>query len=317
VPEHKDRLADTNPKAAKRAERTVVFLFVISCLGTIGTLVAYFAARPDGTVPGVRLSTLLLGLGMAISLLGIGFAAIHWSKTLMSNKEYIDERHPIASSPEVREQAIIDLRDGAEDSGIGRRGLLKGALVGAVALFPLTIAVPLISSVGSDWNIGKFKSTIWTTGRRLTTDPDGRPIKADDVGIDEVWHIIPETTAEERESHEWLSEKAKAMVLLVRLDPAILQSEQLPGAGYQGIVAYSKVCTHVGCPVALYDQQTHHLLCPCHQSTFDIANGAKVIFGLAKRPLPQLPITVDADGYLIATDDFAEPVGPSFWERLR
>jgi ubiquinol-cytochrome c reductase iron-sulfur subunit len=84
---------------------------------------------------------------------------------------------------------------------------------------------------------------------------------------------------------------------------------------YQGIVAYSKICTHVGCPVALYEQQTHHLLCPCHQSQFDIKEEAKVIFGPAKRPLPQLPITVDDEGYLIAQSDFTEPVGPSFWER--
>ena len=84
---------------------------------------------------------------------------------------------------------------------------------------------------------------------------------------------------------------------------------------YDGIVAYSKVCTHVGCPVALYEQQTHHLLCPCHQSQFDVSDGAKVIFGPAARPLPQLPIEVDDEGYLVAQSDFTEPVGPSFWER--
>ena len=72
----------------------------------------------------------------------------------------------------------------------------------------------------------------------------------------------------------------------------------------------------MGCPVALYEQQTHHLLCPCHQSTFDVADGAKVVFGPAKRPLPQLPIAVDDEGYLIAQSDFDEPVGPSYWERL-
>jgi ubiquinol-cytochrome c reductase iron-sulfur subunit len=69
--------------------------------------------------------------------------------------------------------------------------------------------------------------------------------------------------------------------------------------------------------VALYEQQTHHLLCPCHQSTFDVTEHAKVIFGPAKRPLPQLPITVDAEGYLVAQRDFTEPIGPSFWERLQ
>jgi ubiquinol-cytochrome c reductase iron-sulfur subunit len=114
----------------------------------------------------------------------------------------------------------------------------------------------------------------------------------------------------------YLEEKAKAAVLLVRVDPDQLnETEERASWSYQGIVAYSKICTHVGCPVALYEQQTHHLLCPCHQSTFDLVNGCKVIFGPATRPLPQLPISVDAEGYLIAQSDFHEPVGPSFWDR--
>ena len=109
--------------------------------------------------------------------------------------------------------------------------------------------------------------------------------------------------------------------LLRGFDQEYLPQDQLhPSPGkedwaYDGIVAYSKVCTHVGCPVALYEQQTHHLLCPCHQSTFDLADNGKVLFGPAARPLPQLPIGVDSEGYLIATSGFTEPVGPSFWER--
>jgi ubiquinol-cytochrome c reductase iron-sulfur subunit len=113
-----------------------------------------------------------------------------------------------------------------------------------------------------------------------------------------------------------LEEKAKAAVLLVRLDPSDLKiSPERANWSYDGIVAYSKICTHVGCPVALYEQRTHHLLCPCHQSTFDVTDECKVVFGPASRPLPQLPIAVDKDGYLIAQSDFTEPVGPSFWER--
>ena len=130
--------------------------------------------------------------------------------------------------------------------------------------------------------------------------------------------MIPDVSEEVRNSHEWISEKAKAIVLMVRLDPRDLkEAPDRKDWSYDGIVAYSKVCTHVGCPVALYEQQTHHLLCPCHQSTFDVADGAKVVFGPAKRPLPQLPITVDDEGYLVAQSDFHEPVGPSYWERLK
>ncbi len=127
------------------------------------------------------------------------------------------------------------------------------------------------------------------------------------------FHVIPEGL---HESHHPLEEKAKAAVLLMRLKPEQLHVS--PGRedwNYAGIIAYSKICTHVGCPVALYEQITHHLLCPCHQSQFDITREAAVIFGPAKRPLPQLPITVDDEGYLIARSDFTEPVGPSFWER--
>ena len=132
--------------------------------------------------------------------------------------------------------------------------------------------------------------------------------------IGSVFHVIPEKLDEEEHP---LDEKAKSVVLHGPTRPEDLkESEDRKSWSYNGIVAYSKICTHVGCPVALYEQQTHHLLCPCHQSTFDVADGAKVVFGPAKRPLPQLPITVDDEGYLIAQSDFDEPVGPSFWERL-
>ncbi|MBD5788213.1 Rieske 2Fe-2S domain-containing protein [Cellulosimicrobium terreum] len=320
LPEHKSRQADRDPRAAKRAERQVVVLFTISIIGTLAAMVVYFAVPPDGTTAGVRWSTLSLGLAIAFALLGIGLGAVHWAKTLMSDHEKVDERHPIASDAETREAAIAELTAGADDSGIARRGVLKGAVISALALFPLTIAVPLVSSVGGDWNVSKFKHTMWKPGTRLAIDPSGRPIKASDVTIGSVVHIIPEASAEEMASHEWITEKAKAVVLMVRLDPRDIESDQSPPGqtwSYDGIVAFSKICTHVGCPVALYEQQTHHLLCPCHQSTFDVADGAKVVFGPAKRPLPQLPISVDDEGYLVAQSDFHEPIGPSFWERLK
>ncbi|GAA2247273.1 Rieske 2Fe-2S domain-containing protein [Rarobacter faecitabidus] len=322
IPAHVPRLGDSDPKAAKRSERIVVALFALSVIGTIGTLVAFFTLPDDTSIAGVRTQNVTLGLGLAFALLGIGLGAIHWAKTLMSDHEVVEDRHATASSPEVREIAIQHLKDGAKDSGIERRGVLKGAVVSALALFPLALAVPLIGEVGSDWNIGKFRHTIWRRGVRLATDPTGRLIKAADVTIGSAYHVIPyaEDIAEEVRpgTHSWIDEKSKAIVLMVRMDPRELtESEERKDWSHNGIVAYSKVCTHVGCPVALYERQTHHLLCPCHQSTFDMADGAKVVFGPAKRPLPQLPITVDDDGYLVAQSDFHEPVGPSFWERLK
>lgn len=317
IPAHKSRMADTDAKADKTAERQTVFLFVLSILGTIGTIVAYFALPLTSDPNSVRIANLLLGLGLTVSLLGIGFAAVHWAKTLMSDHEVTEERHVQSGDAATRQGAIEALSDGAKDSGIGRRGVLKGAVVSALAIFPLTIAVPLIGSVGGDWNVSKFKHTFWSKGRRMMRDhdPKGLPVKATDLTIGSVFHVIPDGVLETEHPME---EKAKAVVLLVRLDERDLkEAEDRKGWSYNGIVAYSKICTHVGCPVALYEQQTHHLLCPCHQSTFDVADGAKVVFGPAKRPLPQLPITVDEQGYLVAQDDFNEPIGPSFWERLK
>lgn len=311
---HHPRMGDLDERANKKSERIVVALFAISIIGTLFFLVAYFVWPPGETPVTMRRSNVALGLGLAFALLGIGVAAIHWAKALMNDHEKAEERHEQRSDDETRAGAIEVLKDGAADSAIGRRGVLKGAMITALAIFPLPIVLALVGNIGEDWNIGQLKHTMWKKGTRLTTDPVGRPVRAADVTIGSVWHIIPEGL--EKQAHP-LDEKAKAVVLLLRLDPRDIKREQGEGWSYDGIMAFSKICTHVGCPVALYEQQTHHLLCPCHQSTFDITDGAKVVFGPAKRPLPQLPITVDDEGYLVAQSDFHQPVGPSFWERLK
>ncbi|GCE78034.1 cytochrome bc1 complex Rieske iron-sulfur subunit [Cellulomonas biazotea] len=313
VHDHTPRQADVDPKVAKRVERQVLLLFTLSILGTIGFIWAYFALPPGETPDSMRTSNIALGVGLAISLLGIGIGGNHYIKVLMSNREHVEERHPQRSDDATREVAVAMLKEGAEDAGVTRRGALVGAGLTALALFPLAIVLPIIGNVGEDWNVKKLKSTMWRKGVRLAYDPSGRPIKASDLTIGSVAHVIPEDL---HEAEHPLDEKAKAVVLAIRLDPRDIVSEQGEGWSYNGIVAYSKICTHVGCPVALYEQQTHHLLCPCHQSTFDVADSAKVVFGPAKRALPQLPITVDDEGYLVAQSDFHEPVGPSFWERL-
>jgi len=121
---------------------------------------------------------------------------------------------------------------------------------------------------------------------------------------------------EEESAVEYQNARAKAAVIVVRIKPSEIRTK--PGRenwGIDGILCYSKICTHVGCPISLYEQTTHHVLCPCHQSTFDLSDGAKVVFGPAARPLPQLPLAVDSEGYLVAQSGFTEPVGPSFFER--
>ena len=318
IPPHRLRLADTNPKAAKKAERQVALLFGVSVVGTLIFLVAYFAIDlgQDSAIATIRLQNALLGIGTAFAMLGIGTGIVHWAKALMPDHEVSEERHAIRTE-EDRQAAVRIVDDIVEETGIKRRPLIRNTLLGAVALAPLP-ALAIFGDLGPRPD-DKLAHTLWAPApdgrlKRLARDPDGTPIKAADVSMGSAFHVIPEGLNELSEGK--LNEKAKSVVLLMRLDPALLHPS--PGRedwAYNGIVAYSKICTHVGCPVALYEQQTHHLLCPCHQSTFDLTQQCKVIFGPASRPLPQLPIAVDAEGYLVATSDFHEPVGPTYWER--
>ncbi|WP_458115089.1 cytochrome bc1 complex Rieske iron-sulfur subunit [Arthrobacter sp. D2-10] len=310
LPPHRPRLADTDPRAEKRAERQVGVLFLISILGTLLFFFGYFFIPLDQTIGTLRLQNLLLGLGTAFAMLGIGVGIVHWAKTLMPDHEIAEDRHEIRPEAD-RADAEKIVGDILEESGIKRRPLIRNTLLGAgvLAIFPAVAIFRDLGPLPGD----VLRQTMWDEGVRLTRDPSGTPIKASDVTIGSAFHVIPEGL---NESEHKLEEKAKAVVLLMRLNPESLNPS--PGRedwGYDGIVAYSKICTHVGCPVALYEQQTHHLLCPCHQSTFDLTQECKVIFGPAARPLPQLPISVDEEGYLVATSDFQEPVGPSYWER--
>jgi ubiquinol-cytochrome c reductase iron-sulfur subunit len=159
----------------------------------------------------------------------------------------------------------------------------------------------------------QLKTTSWKKGTRLVTDPGDRPLRPEDLEVGAVAQTLPAIAPGE---HRSLNDIAKDAVLLIRLRPEEfnLDAERLSWT-YEGIIAFSKICSHMGCAVALYEQQTKHLLCPCHQSTFDVTRAAKVIFGPSARPLPQLPITIDAEGYLVAQAPFNEPVGPSFWGR--
>ena len=290
-------------------------LFLLSIVGSIIAVVAYIVLPIEEGNPGsVRLNNLFLGVGITLGLLGIGIGAVHWSKALMHGHELVEQRHPTRGSDESRTRAVEIFRESNKESGFTRRSLVRNTLIGALVATPIP-AVALFRDLAPEEDpIALLKQTMWEEGTRLALDPSGVPIRASDVTIGSVFHVIPEGLAE-LESHR-LEEKAKAAVLLMRLPPDELNiREGRETWSYDGIVAYSKICTHVGCPVALYEQQTHHLLCPCHQSQFDVANHCEVIFGPAARPLPQLPITVDDEGYLVARRDFEEPVGPSFWER--
>ena len=326
LPPHVPRRADVDPKAADRASLQVVVLFTLSALASIAFVVAYYAIDPGlkGYVLGIgemNLFHLALGVTMGISLLGIGLGAIHWAKTLMPDEEVVEERHPQASDEEARTAVGQTLSHGWRSSQLNRRTAILGSAGGALGLFALPLVLPVVAGLGPRPR-QELYSTNWEPGKRLMIDPAGTPIRAADLTQGSVFHVMPDgfvghQAFEDLGAEEAMISKGKDQVILVKLDPALIKSQKQRDWGYDGIVAYSKVCTHVGCPVALYEQQTHHLLCPCHQSTFDMTDDCKVIFGPAKRPLPQLPISVDDEGYLVAADDFREPVGPSFFERNR
>ncbi|GAA5029044.1 Rieske 2Fe-2S domain-containing protein [Terrabacter aeriphilus] len=328
LPAHVHRQADDDPKAARRAERQVATLFGLSMLATLVFLVSYFAI-PDESVfffPGIgraKTQNVVLGLSLGFAIFLIGIGAVHWAKTLMSDEEVSEERHLQASTDEQRAKAVAVVKEGVESTQFARRPLIKYSLGGALGLFALPLGLQVAGSLGPV-TVEELKHTIWDPkdngGKpiRLMRDPEMTPIKFDEVTNGSVFHVMPETLQKYiDEGKHVLEAKAKAAVILIRLDPNDIKVQKARDWGVDGVVAYSKICTHVGCAVGLYEQQTHHLLCPCHQSTFDLTEDCAVIFGPAKRPLPQLKITVDDAGYLVAPEGFAEPVGPSFWERAR
>jgi ubiquinol-cytochrome c reductase iron-sulfur subunit len=316
LPAHVHRKADTDPKAAKRAERQVATMFLMSAFGTVLLIFSFFFIPDDVFVfvpilGNQNAHQLGLGLGMAISLFFIGMGAIHWAKTLMPDVEVVAQRHEFRSPDSDRKDFVSAVKEGAAASGLGRRSLIKrslGAALGLSALSPLILLRDLGPLPGKE-----LEKTTWKTGTHLVTDPGNRRIKASDLEVGAVAQVLPEI---EDPEHRKLSDIAKDAVLLIRLRPEEfnLEADRL-AMTHDGIIAFSKICSHMGCAVALYEQQTKHLLCPCHQSTFDVTRAAKVIFGPSARPLPQLDITIDDEGYLVARQPFSEPVGPSFWER--
>jgi ubiquinol-cytochrome c reductase iron-sulfur subunit len=316
LPAHIHRRADEDEKFAKKAETQVAILFILSALGTLLLIASYIFIPTDSFIfipvmGETNAHQLFLGLGMAIALFCIGAGAIHWAKTLMPDEEVIAERHEFRSSDEDRAEFVKTVKAGAGSAGLGRRPLIKrtlGLALGLSGLTPLLLLRDLGPLPKDD-----LTKTSWKAGTRLVTDPGNRPIKASDLEVGAVAQTLPELAPGEERT---LNNIGKDAVLLIRLRPEDfnLDAERLSWT-HEGIIAFSKICSHMGCAVALYEQQTKHLLCPCHQSTFDVTRAAKVIFGPAARPLPQLAITVDAEGYLVAQAPFTEPVGPSFWER--
>jgi ubiquinol-cytochrome c reductase iron-sulfur subunit len=322
LPEHEYRLQDVYPESDRRTERHISLMFAGAALLSLGFCVAYFTIDFDTRFLGWSAQNFAFGATLGGAMLLIGIAIIQWAKKLMGDHEMVEMRHPSASSDEDREAVLADISAGAHESGIGRRPMLRNSLFAAVGALGLP-AIVLMRDLGPLPH--SQRETVWKKGMRLVNDVTGTPMKPSDLQVGQLVNGQPAIVYEVDEEghrvlhgHDLLAAKAKASIIVVRMRPEdITPSKGRENWGVDGILCYSKICTHVGCPISLWEQQTHHLLCPCHQSTFDLADNGKVVFGPAARPLPQLPLGVDSEGYLIAMSDFPEIVAPSYPELAR
>ncbi|MFE2428484.1 Rieske 2Fe-2S domain-containing protein [Streptomyces sp. NPDC059373] len=316
LPPHEPRRQDIDEKAARSSERTVALLFTVSMLATVAFIASFVIFPVDKIVyiwPVGHVSALNFSLGMTlgVALFTIGAGAVHWARTLMSDVETAAERHPIEADPETKAQVLADFAQGAKESQFGRRKLIRNTMFGALAMVPLS-GVVLLRDLGP-LPEDKLRHTLWSKGTLIINQNTNEPLRPEDVAIGSLTFAVPEGLEETQDDYQ--EQIAKAALMIVRIAPGNIKDKREREWAHQGIVAFSKICTHVGCPISLYEQQTHHVLCPCHQSTFDLSDGARVIFGPAGHALPQLRISVNDQGYLEALGDFEEPVGPSFWER--
>jgi quinol---cytochrome c reductase iron-sulfur subunit len=278
----------------RRAERAIAVSFAVSALAGLGLFVVYLAGGQT-QIEGVLLALALGGLGVGIAV---------WGEELLDAREVVEERHELSSGAEARQALGAALAEEA-GSNLRRRSFLVTMLLAAGAAFAAALALPVISLGPAPGR--SLKETSWKAGTRLVLE-NGQPIRPDDLVLDQVLSVLPEGHLN----------AADSVALLIRVPPGqIAIPAERAAATVNGVVCYSKICTHAGCPVGLYKAAEHTLFCPCHQSQFNVLQGCKPIFGPASRPLPQLPLAVDAAGYLYATGDFFEPVGPAFWDRNR
>lgn len=286
-------------KHPERAQAVAAVAMVIGFLCFIGFGIVYWVS--DQT----QWEAATLGGG----LFALGFGVTAWGKYLMPQGPFVEERHAFHSTEEERDAmtAAIVQRGGMV---VKRRKLLGGLFALGSTAFGIVAAFPLIRSLGPRPGTA-LSTTNWKKNSLLVT-AQGRPVLASDLDTGGVLTVFPQ-------GFEGSSPDQTILIRLAQIGPNEPPLPLSPPGrtdwGVQGYVAYSKMCTHLGCPVGLYQEQTQQLVCPCHQSIFNVLAGAVPEFGPAPRPLPQLPLKVDAAGYLRSQAGYDQPVGPGFWER--
>jgi ubiquinol-cytochrome c reductase iron-sulfur subunit len=288
--------ASKNPQTV---ERVIALTFVI---GTI--LVAAF-----GACYWINAKAWTLGATLGGGLFFFGVGLVAWGKYLMPRGPFVEERHTLANSDSDRDAfaAAIVERGG---SVVKRRKMLAGLLGGGLGIFGVVALFPTLRSLGP-LPKGTLFHTDWMKGS-FAVDQTGRRISVGDLSIGSIVTVFPEGTQD--------SERGQAVdqTVLIRISNQNYTTQKGRETwGPMGYIAYSKLCTHLGCPVGLYEQQLQLLVCPCHQSMFNVTNGAIPQFGPAPRPLPQLPLYIDASGFIRSQAGYDQPVGPGFWERHR
>jgi quinol---cytochrome c reductase iron-sulfur subunit len=275
------------PRSARSGP--VNLCFVLSALASIGLMVVYIR----GGQPQVEGALLLVALG------GIACGLILWAHRFLPHGPYVQTREPLASTGSERRAFATSFDRGGKP--IARRSFLVKLLGLSVAALGAAALLP-IRSLGRAPSRALFR-TAWRKGARVVRT-DGTPVTVSSLAEGGILTVFPEGA----------EGSADSQTVLIRLPSGELRIQ--PGRetwSPEGYVAYSKLCTHAGCPVGLYEQRTQQLFCPCHQSVFDVLDAARPTAGPATRPLPQLPLEVGADGVLRAQADYDEPVGPWFW----
>ncbi|MDR7301434.1 cytochrome bc1 complex Rieske iron-sulfur subunit [Haloactinomyces albus] len=324
-------------RAEKRAEWSVALWFVLSALLAIAFVLAYSLWPNEYVSPSedgytlYALYTPVVGGAFGLAVLTLGIGVIMHIKKFFPDEVSVQQRHDGPSDELARKTAVAHFEEIGEDTNLPRRPLIKRAMLGAVGLFGAAAGVLAIGGfVRYPWT-GGDKAPLWITGwkplggetvyLRSQSGVLGEidRVRPEDMQPGAMMTVFPFRESDRGEKELLLAaERASdAPVMLIRLRPGTEVTKR-PGQedfNYGDYYAFSKICTHLGCPASQYDSQNHITLCPCHQSEFLITASAKPIFGPAARPLPQLPITVNEEGYFVARGGFIEPVGPGFWER--
>jgi ubiquinol-cytochrome c reductase iron-sulfur subunit len=335
----KDRWPVEGTRAEKRAERNVAAWFILAGIAGLAFIGIYlfwpweYQSIDDPQYGWYNLYTPLLGLSLGLSILGIGVGAVQFTKKFIPEEVSIQDRHDGPSSEVDRKTIVAELADSLETSTLTRRKLVKRTAIFGGGALGVGLIMPLGGLIKNPWAEGD-ESSLWVSGwtprypgetiylRRDT----GRPqdivlVRPEDLDAGGMETVFPFRESDRGDDHALLDglRGIRNAVMLIRLRTAdaerAIKRKGQESFNYGDYFAFSKICTHLGCPTSLYEQQTNRILCPCHQSQFNALEYGKPIFGPAARALPQLPITVNEEGFLVAGGDFIEALGPAFWER--